>query len=309
MSTKIPTKVPTSLPNKSGPGADVGKRRLSSDGQTPKPTPKQVKMATNSSPNSSPNTPGKSGRSNISNADYETFVEKMTIIADAVDKLQKGQSTLQSIVESKLDKFRNEFVQGIDEKFKAMKSDIDLEFSIHKNKIDTLSQTIDSIMERLELVENGDRPIYESGALGVVHNPLEDTNITIIATNVKFEPSEDILSVAKELVAHLDDSAQVVAAARLKNRKINKPGLVKISFARVDQKIRVLRAKRKLAEISGYRSVFLRSSKTHTERLIELNARTILNEMPNGKDFRITANGRIVKKIDNQPSIRDESSV
>lgn len=101
-----------------------------------------------------------------------------------------------------------------------------------------------------------------------------------------------------------------MAAARLKNRKINKPGLVKISFARIDQKIRVLRAKRKLAEISGYRSVFLRSSKTHTERLIELNARTILNEMPNGKDFnRITANGRIVKKIDNQPSIRDESSV
>lgn len=167
---------------------------LGSEGQTPKPTPKQVKMATNSSPN----TPGKSGRSNISNAHYETFVEKMTIIADAVYKLQKGQSTLQSIVESKLDKFRNEFVQGIDEKFKAMKSDIDLEFSIHKNKIDTLSQTIDSIMERLELVENGDRPIYESGDHGVVHNPLEDTNVTIIATNVKFEPSEDILSVAKE---------------------------------------------------------------------------------------------------------------
>lgn len=304
MSTKTPTKVPTNVPNKSGPGADVGKRRLSSDGQTPKPTPKQVKMATNSSPN----TPGKSGRSNISHADYETFVEKMTIIADAVDKLQKGQSTLQSIVESKLDKFKNEFVQGINEKFKAMKSDIDLELSIHKNKIDTLSQTIDSIMERLELVENGDRPIYESGERGVVHNPLEDPDFTIIATNVKFEPSEDILSVAKELVAHLDDSAQVVAAARLKNRKIDKPGLVKISFARVDQKIRVLRAKRKLGEISDYRSVFLRSSKSHTERLIELNARTILNEMPNGKDFRITANGRIVKKTDNEPNTRYESS-
>lgn len=89
---------------------------------------------------------------------------------------------------------------------------------------------------------------------------------------------------------------------------MNKPGLVKISFARVDQKIRVLRAKRKLGEISDYRSVFLRSSKSHTERLIELNARTILNEMPNGKDFRITANSRIVKKTDNEPNTRDESS-
>lgn len=62
-------------------------------------------------------------------------------------------------------------------------------------------------MERLELVENGDRPIYESGERWVEHNPLEDPDFTIIATNVKFEPSEYILSVAKELVAHLDDSA------------------------------------------------------------------------------------------------------
>lgn len=73
---------------------------------------------------------------------------------------------------------------------------------------------------------------------------------------------------------------------------MNKPGLVKISFARVDQKIRVLRAKRKLGKISDYRSVFLRAGKSHTERLIKLNARTILNEVPNGKDLGITVNGR-----------------
>lgn len=134
ISTKTQTTVPTSGSTKSGPGTDVGERRFSSDGQTPKPTPKQVKMATNSSPNSSPNTPGRFGRSNISHADYETFVKKMTIIVDAVDKLQKGHLTLQSIVESKLDKFKNEFVQDINEKFKAAKSDIELELSIHKNK-------------------------------------------------------------------------------------------------------------------------------------------------------------------------------
>lgn len=73
-----------------------------------------------------------------------------------------------------------------------MKSEINLELSIHKNKIDILSQTIDSIVERLELVEIGDRPSYESGVHGFVQNLLEDPYFTIIATNVKFEPSEDI---------------------------------------------------------------------------------------------------------------------
>lgn len=106
----------------------------------------------------------------------------MTIIADAVDNLQKGQSTLQSIVESKLDKFRNKFMTSIDEKFKAMKRDIDLELSIQKTQIDTLSQSIDSIMGRLELLKNGVRPIHESGERRST-NPLDDPNVTIIATN------------------------------------------------------------------------------------------------------------------------------
>lgn len=79
-----------------------------------------------------------------------------------------------------------------------MKSEIKLELSIHKNKIDILSQTIDSIVERLELVEIGDSPSYESGVHGFVHNLLEDPYFTIIATNAKFEPSEDLLTVAKE---------------------------------------------------------------------------------------------------------------
>ena len=58
-------------------------------------------------------------------------------------------------------------------------------------------------------------------------------------------------------------------------------------------KIWVLRQKRNLSGIQGYGSVFLRSRKSHTERLL-------LNEIPNGRNFRVTANGRIVKKSDDQ---------
>ena len=131
---------------------------------------------------------------------------------------------------------------------------------------------------------------------------------TIIATNVKFEHDEDILVKARELVNHLDVDADVVAATRLKSRIVNKPGLVKISFSSVDEKVQVLRAKRTLGQIEGYRSVFLRSSKSHTERLIELNAKTLLGEMPNGKNFRITANGRIVRKTVDHRNTRGEPS-
>jgi hypothetical protein len=84
---------------------------------------------------------------------------------------------------------------------------------------------------------------------------------------------------------------------------VNKPALMKISFSSVDEKMRVLRAKRILGQIEGYRSVFLRS-----ERLIELNAKTLLGEIPNGKNFRITANGRIVRKTFDHRNTRGEPS-
>lgn len=61
-------------------------------------------------------------------------------------------------------------------------------------------------MEWFELVENGDCLIYESGECGVVYNFLEDLDFIIIVINVKFEFSEDILLVVKELVVYFDDS-------------------------------------------------------------------------------------------------------
>ena len=70
----------------------------------------------------------------------------------------------------------------------------------------------------------------------------------------------------------------------------------KIAFETVDQKVSVLRAKANLKTTKLYNKVSIFGSKTHTERILELNAKTILNEIPNGNAYRVTANGRIVKK-------------
>ena len=42
--------------------------------------------------------------------------------------------------------------------------------------------------------------------------------------------------------------------------------------------------------------MYIRSSKSHSDRLAELNLKTILSEIPNGNDYRILGNGRLVKK-------------
>ena len=71
---------------------------------------------------------------------------------------------------------------------------------------------------------------------------------------------------------------------------------IKIAFETVEQKVDVYRAKTSLKKSRTFENVYLRSSRSHTERILELNAKTLLSELPNGNLFRVTANGRIVKK-------------
>jgi hypothetical protein len=59
------------------------------------------------------------------------LVDQLTVITEAVKQLQAGQQSLQSLVESKLDR-KNDFIASIDEKFKAMRAVIDLDLAVHK---------------------------------------------------------------------------------------------------------------------------------------------------------------------------------
>ena len=62
-------------------------------------------------------------------------------------------------------------------------------------------------------------------------------------------------------------------------------------------KIDVLRNKHKLKDRQAdFKHTYLRSSQSHCERLLNLNMRTILDELPEGNQYRITGNGRIVRK-------------
>ena len=103
------------------------------------------------------------------------------------------------------------------------------------------------------------------------------------------ESAQDLISVGLGLV-----HTRVENATRLRSRN-DKPGLVKIRLPCKDDKIAALRCKRNLPD-TGYRRVFLRSSMTHSDRLMQQNLQTILKELPHGDSYRVTANGKLVKK-------------
>lgn len=89
------------------------------------------------------------------------MLDRLTIIAEAICCLQKGQTKLKSTLDSKLDKIRKELISSIDEKFKAMITGFQLEIGKQQAQIDTMKQTIDSMVNRLNELENVDRTQQE----------------------------------------------------------------------------------------------------------------------------------------------------
>ena len=45
-----------------------------------------------------------------------------------------------------------------------------------------------------------------------------------------------------------------------------------------------------------YRSVFIKTAKSHTEQILDANFNVVLNEMKNGRSYYISDNGRIRQK-------------
>ena len=119
---------------------------------------------------------------------------------------------------------------------------------------------------------------------------------TVVCTGLQQHQREDIHAKSQEMVEKgLGlEGMRVIRAMRMQSRTA-KPGLVKICFSSKDDKIAALRNKRRLTE-NGYRGVFIRSSLSHTDRVIQQNMISLLRELPNGDNFRITAHGKLVKK-------------
>ena len=182
-------------------------------------------------------------------------------------------------------------------------------------KIDELVKTLNAVFHRVEILEKSmatKRDIdietnivvarivdveRDVERLKTTVHPAFDPEVTLVPQGLK-ESGRDLLSDVKELVHEVLNEPEVTIKRVLRIASRNAyPGIVKIEVDSTQNKIKVLRKKGMLIENNGvYRNVFLRSSKSHVERLLELNTKKLLDELPNGNKFRISANGRLIEK-------------
>ena len=234
--------------------------------------------------------------------DIDKLSVKMDMLMESVIDIKKGQDSLRITLDSKIDKLRKDLLINIDEKVRSLRDDVTIEIGRESLRIDNLMRDVQSMKCKIDSVENKCNSMDNGDSTHSEHhtqhmNPIDDPDLTITASGLPYTQGECILDKAKSLTAALGDeisnNVTVIAAKRLNSRLPNRPGIVKISFASLSEKIRVLRNKMKLIKTEQYKKTFLKSSKSHAERLIEINTRALLREIPNGRNFRVDANGRL----------------
>ena len=181
-----------------------------------------------------------------------------------------------------------------------------------ESKVDNMKRDILAEIDR-KITKMSDDIFLEIAGLRARIEAIEKSNNTAPNTP-PFHPDETVIifglaeSVDENIEAKIDNlilnglkltNTNPVACKRLVSRN-DKPGACKVQFKDTDEKIKVLRAKQKLKEHRGYKQVYIRSSKSHIERLHELNMRMLLDEFSDSEKFGFTGSGRMFKKSPEQ---------
>ena len=228
------------------------------------------------------------------------IITSLHIIMSEIKDLKVGQQEMTRQITQQIDTRINDLRLELKAEINTK---IDHSETYFKNECLLLNNTIGRLNAKIEK-QAQEIDHLKACATTKETDPLSNHDLTVIVSGLPVYPNEDPMISAQNVIDNLGNDhhnipirtqVQVVKAKRLPNRIASRPPLMKISVGSLDQKKLILSHKKNLQQ-TPFRNLYIRSSKSHEERLIELNARTILEHSPWGKDFRISGSGRIISK-------------
>ncbi len=197
------------------------------------------------------------------------------------------QSHMERQVNTRVDKLRGTMEKMMAENKDAVLKEIEKATKDMKANLDTELGILCARMAKLE------RKISEKEAKKKSFDP----DVSLIFVGLPQSEGEDLMAKVKDLL-HVGlgcDTTLCPAAVERVRARGDRPGLVKVELSSVQEKVSVLRRKSKLKDNDRFNEVYVSSAKSHAERLLELNFRTLIRETTVGKDLYLTGNGRMVK--------------
>ena len=235
------------------------------------------------------------GPLNIDDDDVTLYSLKKLLVT-----LQTSFDAHKEEIKKKLDEHKADFKKRIDKQSKDLQKSINEKIETEvKNLTKYIDQEIGTMVTRLEHVETRMKKLEEKQEQSEVFS--YDT--TVIISNLAVELNEDLPKKVDNLIKDglRLHGIKFLRVLRLQSRN-TKPGLVKVQLHSLEDKVKLLRAKQHLSQSEVYKKVFMRSSKSHAERVAEFNMKTLMATLPGlNKDYRLTGNGKLIPKSEIQP--------
>ena len=216
-------------------------------------------------------------------------------ILSSLASVKSSQEGLKQSFEKRIDNLKKDLTDNFDEKFQDFKDNFTMDISRLDNKFTDL----ETRFERLASSTANDH-----GHIGV---KAFDPTSTIVAYGIPYQRGENLGDKVQKLVNALKSSsppggdrvlqeANVINFLRMQERNDGKHPLVKIQFESLEQKIAILRCKQSLKNTVDFKRVFLRTSKSFQERVMEQNLQAIMKMIPDGDKLILNSSGHIVPK-------------
>ena len=204
-------------------------------------------------------------------------LKKLTSKIDEMNgNIRKELNSKVDQLQSTIQKNQGQVLAELSKQGREIRAHMDLEIGRLEARIDTLEGKIE-------------------GGSDIACKPRFDPDVSIIISGLSEDGDEDLQLTVLRLLSGLGSEAVPVAVERIRSRGRG-PGLVKAEFSSVEEKVAILRNKQKLRDQEEFAKVFMRSAKSHTDRLIEINFKTLLKEIPGGADYFVAGNGRIRRR-------------
>lgn len=231
---------------------------------------------------------------------FESFEDKLrTAILSTVQEEIKGvrlefNDRISGLSKKLEDKLSTNLQTMIDSRLKDAKTEMSSELNLDalKSDVSKLQQSyaeVTSASASHASLGRRDAEVTEHCTLNVVVRNLKydareqnDPNVTVNLVN----------SVIRDGLKLTD--AKIVQAER-KIARNSKPGVIIATVENSVQKQNVLKNKKSLRKIKKYENVYIEDERSHEQRLIESNIRTVLQAIGKSKDY-VLINGRFVKK-------------
>ena len=169
-------------------------------------------------------------------------------------------------------------------------------------KIEEIDRKQDSILDRVDKIEklvdhheldirqlNQEYSTLKHSMEGVKSKMQQefDPDVTLVVTNPPSDRINDY-NWAVDLVHMLGGQKDMIVNT-LRACNGNR-GILKIELHSTADKVSILRNKPRLKNTKVFEKVFVRSSKSHMERLMDLNFKTLLSEMLQGQSYHMLHN-------------------